>query len=744
MTQKNLFESPEAMRVGTILPRDYQRTDVAESFRLWDEGCRGVLTRLATGLGKTIATALKFRKWLDRSPNHRCMVLSYEQQLVWQFAEEIEDVLGITPGIEMGSEEIEPGKLPLITVASRQSLMRHELADAGQLQNLEMLGVATGGLIIPKRTAERILKVLMAGSESAEAAQAALQALQSDYRVDRETTAFSRLHKFDWRYDWLIAFDEAHKYSMRHTTTTGHIVEWFERNPNSRRSGLTATPKRSDNVSIGDRLFPGVAIDYSYRKAVKEGYAVPFVQKYIVVEKLDFKELKQLSKSQEDWDARLARILEGQLAELCQPTLDLVGTRKTLIFSPSVDMAKNVVAYINARVRCECNCGTVAWYPRVEIGDGARCRSCSNFLENSNVLYAGLSARCVWGELPPKERKAIYTAHQQGEFQFLSVCGLCREGYNDRDIACVAVFRPVSKEASSLAEQMKGRGGRPLKGCIDGMESRDQRLAAISNSHKPNCLVIDLVGITGLEDSATTVQIYADGIADEIVEEAEDIVLEDPDIDIEDAIEEATRRDAERKEQARLAEEADRLKRQQEAEERSRMRAEVEYTVHDRGAGKKSPNDATEKQLKYLAFLGMKIIGMIPSRKLAGRAISLLKEGKTCEEAAYLCGLDSDEWEPTRCTIKQKRALARRGINAEGLTPQQASALFDQQKRSEYQASNPSAFFDALEKIRSCQTHEDLDNVARSLKNSRANLSAEDWAEIKKAGANHRSSICPF
>ena len=128
--------------LAKITPRDYQVVDVAESFRLWDSGTVGTLTRAFTGSGKTLMSCLKFRRWLDRGDDYRCMVLSYEQQLVWQFAQEVEDYLGITPGIEMGSSEIEPNNIPQVVVACRQSLLPHRLATPEQRETIARYGFA--------------------------------------------------------------------------------------------------------------------------------------------------------------------------------------------------------------------------------------------------------------------------------------------------------------------------------------------------------------------------------------------------------------------------------------------------------------------------------------------------------------------------------------------------------------------------------------------------------------------------
>ena len=99
----------------------------------------------------------------------------------------------------------------------------------------------------------------------------------------------------------------------------------------------------------------------------------------------------------------------------------------------------------------------------------------------------------------------------------------CREGYDDPGIQAVAIFRPT--KSTSLAEQMKGRGCRPLRGTVDGLATKEERLEAIANSPKKNCLIVDLVGVTGLAGAASAARCYAEGQPDEVVERAEAIMI---------------------------------------------------------------------------------------------------------------------------------------------------------------------------------------------------------------------------
>lgn len=663
-----VFQHEKAPRI--ITPRDYQLEAKQNAFKLWDDGYTGVLCRQPTGTGKTYVGSIIADEWLQRSQDHRVIVIAHQRQLVKQFSEEIYDYLGIPPAIEMAEAKV-GRRIPQITVASRQTLRLDEFFRCPDCR-------------------KRHRKITDEVQVTATSEEPEVLCAKCGAKCEHQTT--SRLHKFDHSYKWLVIADEAHYYK-RSLASVRHIVDWFEQNPHSRWLGLTATPERGDGVTIAD-VFPAVAIDYRHFDpsggpcAVRDGWVVPFDQRYIVVHSVDFKNLKEVAGDFSE--AELGEVLQRRevLLSLIRPMLELVEERRTIIYSPTRAMAKNVALAINAETKRDCAksldgedpdeqrqavfkehqtgafqflsvCGlciaknTPVLTDRGEVAiqdvttemrvwDGVEFVSHDGVISKGTkdvIEYAGLRAtpdhevwtahgwvplsRCQekrepiaiggFGICPVPEEAAyyrrgscfrakpeiaeVYDILNAGPRNRFTAAGLivsnCKEGYNDPEIQAVAIFRPT--KSRSLAEQMKGRGCRPLRGILDGIATPEERRATIAASAKPNCMIIDLVGVTGLADCATTAEIYAEGLPDEVAERASKLMLEasaagqasDPVA----AIAEAQRQLSEE-------EEAEKLRKEEEERERQRRLKELQ---DEKARLERERQEWAEKQKAFLA-----------------------------------------------------------------------------------------------------------------------------------------------
>jgi len=527
-TRKDLEKTTFEHEFNGYKLRHYQSAALENAFRIWDSGSVGALIRAATGTGKTLTAAAIIDEWLRRdNERNRVIILCHERQLVKQFAREVNKFLAIEPAIEMASFSPDRNTInsSLITVASRQTLYQKIKEEGGPV--------------------------------------------------------ISRLHKFDNLLNWLCICDEAHRYK-KSMKSVQHIFEYFEQNVKSVRLGITATPWRdTDKISL-NCLFDKPALDYPLyshedkHSSVKDGYSVPYRVFNVKVEGVDFAQIKESTLggvkdySAEDLEAAMLRI--EALSSVVQPTIDIVGNRRTIVFSPTVNMALAVQEHIN----------TIA-------GDG--------------------SCRCIHGKTPDDERTAILNDYENDMFQFLSACMMCQEGWDSPGTAAVAVFRPTKSRAR--IEQMCGRASRVLPGVIDGISSAEERVEAIRKSDKPDAYIINLVGMSGLGGQKTAIDIMAEGLPDEIIEHAveasEGTGSYDPIEIVEDEKEKDRKREEEkaRKEAARLqAEKVAKEQRRKHAAEMQALSPKVNYYIGDSG----DPNDLSKSSqiiMKFGKFKGV-------------------------------------------------------------------------------------------------------------------------------------------
>lgn len=336
---------------------------------------------------------------------------------------------------------------------------------------------------VPIEMAEQKVEPYSIASGDARVIAASRQTL---YQKERNGTVVSRLYKFDTsKYDWLLILDEVHLWRWG-LQSCRHILEHFDSAKASFRIGLTATPYRADGVTL-KKICPKLAISYPLfgppgtSNAVEDGWCVPYNQQYVQVKGVEVRSIKEVAG---DYDSgALDDLLRHKikLASLLDPAFKLVGKRRTIIFCPSVEFAHQAAAYLNER-----------------HGGGQK-------------IAEGLD-----GSVMDKVRSLTYQRHQQGKFQFLCVCGLCRAGYNDPGVSAIVCLRPTKSQA--LAEQMMGRGCRVLPNTVDGLKTADERKAAIAKSKKRDCMIVDLAGLSCLAQAVSIQDKMLEGYPDVVAQ----------------------------------------------------------------------------------------------------------------------------------------------------------------------------------------------------------------------------------
>ncbi len=375
----------------------------------------------------------------------------------------------------------------------------------------------------------------------------------------------------------LVVIDEAH-----HAIAESYrkVIAHFRQNNELKVLGVTATPRRSDDLALG-QVFEGCAFEFGINDAIREGWLVPIRQKIVQVEDLDFSQVKTVAGDFHQGELEAILSQEGILHRMAAPLVELAGDQPTLVFCVGVAQARLLAALLNR--------------------------------------YKPHSAESVNGETPKPRRKEIVDDFRSGKLQFLCNVGVFLEGFDAPETSVLAMCRPTQSLVVYL--QALGRITRTRPGVVDGVNDAAERVRRISLDRKPCGLVLDYVGNSEKHNNklvtsadalggqyALPVRQYAARVANE----------EGSAIPTEEALERA---DAEL---ALLAEEEER---------RRAIKAKAQFTLRDPGGSHWSydPGDGAEpdtnKQIWKLRSLGFSTDrAAAMSKKQASRVIAKILE----------------------------------------------------------------------------------------------------------------------
>ncbi|MEI6789327.1 MAG: DEAD/DEAH box helicase family protein, partial [bacterium] len=204
---------------------------------------RSTLLVLPTGAGKTVTFAEIIRRAFPR----RALVLAHRKELVYQARDKIATMTGWRVDVEMGDSRADMGCMfggPRVVVSTIQT---------------QSSGGDGGG----------------------------------------------RMTRFDPRLFGVVVVDEGH-----HSTSPQwrRVLEWYTAgNPDIRVLGVTATPDRADEESLG-QVYNTVAFDYEIADAINDGWLLPVVQQMVNVQGLDFSQCRTTAGDLNGAD--LAKVME--------------------------------------------------------------------------------------------------------------------------------------------------------------------------------------------------------------------------------------------------------------------------------------------------------------------------------------------------------------------------------------------------------------------------------------------------
>ena len=274
----------------------------------------------------------------------------------------------------------------------------------------------------------------------------------------------------------LLVIDESH-----HATSASYrrLMDYFLQNLNLKIIGVTATPNRSDEESLG-QIFNDVAFDKDMNYGIQEGWLVPIEAQAVHIESLDFKNIKITAGDLNQ--GQLSAVMESEkpLYGIADSIIEIAGNKRGIGFSPSVNHARMMTDIFN-RYRPGC-------------------------------------AAHINGKTDKDERKKINSDFANGTIRWIWNCGTHTEGFDD---AGVEVIVPKPTKSVSLLEQMVGRGTRPHGSIADSLgeiSNAGFRRSMIQRSSKQNCLILEYYG--NRYDLATTFDLFAGNVTDEAVKQA--------------------------------------------------------------------------------------------------------------------------------------------------------------------------------------------------------------------------------
>jgi len=269
--------------------------------------------------------------------------------------------------------------------------------------------------------------------------------------VHNKISAFNRCPE-------IIIIDEAHLISHNDQTQYRQFIDSvLAINPNCKVIGLTGTPFRSDTGRLEEgegALFTDIAYEISMTYMIEQGFwTKPVTPK--VAYTMDVSGVK----------TRNGDYIAGQLEKKIDVDEVTRACVEELLFHAK-DRHK-VLVFTAGILHCE------------------HVRDC--------LREYGQSAELITGDTPPEERARIIADYRAGKFKYLVNVAVLTTGFNVPDIDCLCFMRPTRSPV--LYIQCVGRGVRVVYADDYDLNTQDGRLAAIANSNKKDCMVVDFGGV---------------------------------------------------------------------------------------------------------------------------------------------------------------------------------------------------------------------------------------------------------
>jgi DNA repair protein RadD len=247
----------------------------------------------------------------------------------------------------------------------------------------------------------------------------------------------------------LVIIDECHLVSHKNEGGYRKLLDDLKSiNPALRVVGLTATPYRLGHGLITDKpaLFDGLLEPVSIEELVFKNYLAPLRSK-ITKAKLETTGVHKRGGEYIESELQAAVDTDEKNTAVVREIINQAGERKAwLLFCTGVKHAHRVAGVLN---------------------------------------NLGITADCVTGETPKKEREKMLADFKSGKIRAMTNANVLTTGFDYPDLDLIAMLRPTM--SAGLYVQMAGRGMRV-------------------KSHTDHCMVLDFAGVVAAHGPITAVQ----------------------------------------------------------------------------------------------------------------------------------------------------------------------------------------------------------------------------------------------
>lgn len=265
----------------------------------------------------------------------------------------------------------------------------------------------------------------------------------------------------------LVVVDECHHY---YTAASLMVLEELVKH-GARVLGVSATCYRSDKQSLLG-FYDKVSFTYSIRQAIADGYLCSPRARCHYVSSIDLDGLRR--KSGSDFDAKeLDSILrtETALHEIARLYFNHHKPgEKAVLFAHSIRQAEALREILSDRY--------------------------------------GVQASLVHSKQSKQDYRDELEMFLDGDRELIVNVGCLTTGWDYDRLSEVFIAKPT--RSLNKYTQMVGRGTRTLKGVIDGLETAEERKAAIAASQKPHFIIHDITDSSRCHQIKTVVDVLAE------------------------------------------------------------------------------------------------------------------------------------------------------------------------------------------------------------------------------------------